>query len=27
MWVCDRCGNVQWFAVDLWQKWIAPDKK
>ena len=27
MWVCDYCGNVQWFAVDLWQKWIAPDKR
>jgi len=27
MWVCDYCGNVQWFAVDLWQKWLASDKK
>jgi serine/threonine protein kinase len=27
MWVCDYCGNVQWFAVDLWQKWLASDRR
>ena len=27
MWICDHCGNVQWFAVDLWQKLLAPDKR
>ena len=27
IWICDHCGNVQWFAVDLWQKLTAPDKK
>lgn len=27
MWVCDHCGNVQWFAVDLWQKLLVLDKK
>jgi len=25
--ICDYCGNVQLFAVDLWEKLLAPDKK
>ena len=27
MWICDTCGNVQLFAVDLWDKLLALDKK
>ena len=27
MWVCDHCGNVQLFAVDLWQKLLDLEKK
>jgi len=27
MLICDYCGNVQLFAVDLWEKLLAPDKK
>jgi len=27
MWVCDYCGNVQWFVVDLWEKLLTLDKK
>ncbi len=25
--ICDYCGNVQLFAVDLWEKWLALDRK
>ena len=25
--ICDYCGNVELFAVDLWEKLLAPDKK
>jgi len=27
MWICDRCGHVQLFAVDLWQKMLTSDKR
>jgi len=27
LWLCDYCGNAQWFAVDLWEKLLAQDKK
>jgi serine/threonine protein kinase len=27
MWICDYCGNVELFAVDLWEKLLALDKK
>ena len=25
--ICDYCGHVQWFAVDLWEKLLGLDKK
>jgi hypothetical protein len=27
MWICDYCGNVQLFTVNLWDKLLALDKK